>query len=129
MNNNNVFNLLIDVVFSISPKLGGLVTKAQDLLISFRLGEEENIPQFHLKALRISSEILLVQDETGQINNLTGKYIMEMSKLKHLQRYVTNFELYYIKFERLPQGYKISTIFNSTTEEALKILETADVEM
>ena len=80
MNNDNGFYLLIDVVFSVSPQLGGLVTKDQDLVISFRLGEGETISQFHLRALQIISENLLFQDETGQISNLTGKYIVELLK-------------------------------------------------
>ena len=35
--------------------------------------------------------IFLFYDETGQTNNPTGKYIIELSKLKHLQRYMTTF--------------------------------------
>ena len=61
MNNYNGFELLIDVVFSISPQLVGLGHKAQDLVISFRLGEGETIPQFHLRALHIISELFLLQ--------------------------------------------------------------------
>ena len=85
MNNDNVFYLLIYVVFDISNQIGGLGTKSQDLVISFCLGEVETLPQFQIRALHIRSEIFLLQDETGQINNLIGKYIMELSKLKHLQ--------------------------------------------
>ena len=32
-------------------------------------------------------------------NDLTGKYIMELSKLKQLQRYMNKFELEYREFE------------------------------
>ena len=39
MNNDNDFDLLIDVVFAMSPKLGGLGPKAQELVIYFCLGE------------------------------------------------------------------------------------------
>ena len=39
MNNDNVFDLFIAIVFVIIPQLGGLVHKAQDLVISFNLGE------------------------------------------------------------------------------------------
>ena len=76
MNNNNLFNLLNGVGFSVSPKLVVLGPKSQDLVISFYLDEGETIPQFHIRYLHIRSEIFLLQDETGQINNLTGKYIM-----------------------------------------------------
>ena len=72
MNNDNGFDLLIYVVFSMIPQLSGRGTKSQDLVISFFLGEEETLPQFHIRALQIRSEIFLLKDETGQINNLTG---------------------------------------------------------
>ena len=62
-----------------SPQLGVFVTKAQYLVISFFLGEGETIPQFHLRAIHIKSEIFLLQDITVKTNNLTGKYITELS--------------------------------------------------
>ena len=78
MNNENGFDLVVVVViFAATTQLGRLVTKAQDLVISFQLGEGENIPKFHLRALQIRGENFLLQDKTGQINNLTGKYIMK----------------------------------------------------
>ena len=39
MNNDNVFDLNISVVFAMSNQLGGLVPKSQDLVISICLGE------------------------------------------------------------------------------------------
>ena len=78
MNNDNEFDLLIAIVFSMSNQLGGLLTKAQDLVIHFLLGEVETLPQFHLRAFHIRNEIFLLQDKPGQINNLTGKYSMEL---------------------------------------------------
>ena len=80
MNNDNVFDLLIAGFFAISPQLGVLGLKAQYLVISFRLGEGETLPRLRLRAIQIRSEIFLLQYETGQINNLTSKYIMELSK-------------------------------------------------
>ena len=77
MNNDNGFDLLIDVVFGMGTQIGRIVPKHQDLVISFSLGEGENIPKFHLRALQIRGENFLLQDKTGQINNLTGKYIMK----------------------------------------------------
>ena len=82
MNNDNDFDLLIDVVFAMSTQIGGLGTKAQEPVIYFCLGECETLPQLHLRALQIRSEMFLLQDKTRQINNLTGKYITEFSKLK-----------------------------------------------
>ena len=89
----NLFEMFIAVVFSMSPQLGGLGPKSQDLVIHFRLGEGEPLPDFHLRALTIISELVLMRNKTGQINNPTEKYIMELSKLKYLQKYMTPFEL------------------------------------
>ena len=91
MNNDNSFELIIAVVFSMSPLLGGLGPKYQDLVIYCHLGEGKKLPQFHLRALHARSENFLLQNKTGKINNFTGKYTMELSKLKHLQRYMTIF--------------------------------------
>ena len=59
-----------------SPQLSGCGTKSQDLVISFFLGEEETLPQFHIRALQIRGKIFLLKDKTGQIN-LTGKYMSD----------------------------------------------------
>ena len=100
MHYDNGFELLIAVVFSISPQLGVLGPKGQDLVIPLCLGEGEYLPYFHLKALTIRSEIVLTRYQTVQINNLTVKYIMELSKLKNVQFYMTSFELEFRRFER-----------------------------
>ena len=71
----------------------------------------------------------LLSGGTGQTNNITGKYIMEPSKLKHLQLYMTTFELEYRKFERNSQRQKPSTKFHFTIEDVFETLETSDVDM
>ena len=73
MNYDNVFEILIAVVFAMSPQLGGLGTKAQDLVIPFRLDEGENLPYFQNRALEIRNELILIKYQKGQINKLTGK--------------------------------------------------------
>ena len=67
MHYDNGFELLIAVVFAMSPQLGGLGPKYQDLTIPFRLGEGEPITYFHLIAFEIRSELLLMRDQTGPI--------------------------------------------------------------
>ena len=86
MHYDNVSVLLITVVFSVIPQLGGLGPKSQDLVITFFLGEGDSLPDFHLRVLAIRSDLEFIRYQTVHINNLTGKYIMELSKLKHIQR-------------------------------------------
>ena len=57
MHYDNGFELLIVVVFAMSPQIGGLGTKSQDPGITFRLGEGEPLTDFHLGALTIRSEL------------------------------------------------------------------------
>ena len=76
MYNDNLFDILISVVFVISPQIGGLGPKTQDIVILFRLCKEETLPDFYLEALTIRSELDLMQYQRGQINNLIGKYII-----------------------------------------------------
>ena len=85
MHYDNGFEILLAVVFAMSPQLGVLGPKAQDFVTPFCLSEVEPISDFHLIALVIRSELVLIIIQTGNINNLIGKYIMELSKIKHLQ--------------------------------------------
>ena len=55
------------------PQLGGIEPKAQELVIPFRLGEEETIPYFNLRYLAIRSELVLMKYQTVQINKPTVK--------------------------------------------------------
>ena len=67
--------------------------------------------------------------ETDQINNLTGENIMEISKLKNLQRYKTSFEINFINFERQPQSDQLPIVFSPSIELLFETLETADIGM
>ena len=70
-----------------------------------------------------------MQDQTGQINNLTVKYIMELSKLKPIQRYMTTFELNHRIFERHPQIQQLSLTFILRIKEVFENLEKVDIYM
>ena len=52
-----------------------------------------------------------------------------MSKLKHLQRYLTSFELDFRRFEHHPKSNQLSIIFTPSTEITFETLETADIDM
>ena len=54
---------------------------------------------------------------------------MELSKLKHIQRYMNPFELNYRRFERQPQIQHLSLTFSPIIEEIFETLETADIDM
>ena len=65
MHYDNEFELLISVFFAMSPQLGVLGPKSQDLLIPFRLGELEALSYFRFRDLAIRSELVLMRDKTG----------------------------------------------------------------
>ena len=52
MNNDNGFDVLVEVFFAMSPQLGGIVTKAQDLVTSFEPIVGYSLPDFNLQALQ-----------------------------------------------------------------------------
>ena len=54
---------------------------------------------------------------------------MELSKLKHIQRYTAPFELDYRRFEHLPQSRQISTNSTPTIEEVFETLEKSYIDM
>ena len=66
------------------PQLGVIGPKSKDIVISFCLGEGESLPELHSRALQSRRNIYLLNDEIVQANNLTGKYILELSKSNHL---------------------------------------------
>ena len=47
---------------------------------------------------------------------------MELSKIQHLQIYMTSFEMDYGKFKRNPQSNQLSTDFEITMEQAFETL-------
>ena len=122
MHYDNVYELIITVVFSMIHQLGGLGPKSQDFLIPFCLVEGEPLTAFHLRSLAIISEIVSMRYQTLKINNLTGKYIMEMSKLKNLQRYMTYIEQDFIRFECQPQSNQPSIEFTPSMEVIFETL-------
>ena len=129
MHYDNGFELLIALIFNVISQLGGLGPKSKDLVIPFCLGKLESLTEFHLISIAIKSDIILMGDKTGQINNLTGKYIMELSKLKHIQGYMTSFEVAFRKFERHPQSYQLKHTFVHSKEIIFETLETDDIDM
>ena len=52
---------------------------------------------------------------------------MELSKLKHPQRFINNFEMYYRKFERKTQRHQRFIYFEIKMESLFLTLETSDI--
>ena len=129
MNNDNGFNLLNAILVTMRIQLGVLGLKYQHLTISFEFSEVETIPRFHLRTLHIRSETFLLQNEIAQINDLTSKYIRELSKFKHIQRYMTAFDLDFRMCGRLPQRHRLFTILHSTIEAIFENIEESDVDI
>ena len=111
------------------PQLGWLVPKYQDLVIPFRICEEEPLSDFHLIDLAIRSELVLMRNQTEQINNLILKYIMKLSKLKNVQWYRTSFEIYFRRFERQSQSNQLSSIYTYSMVLLFETIETAEIDM
>ena len=128
MNIDNGFDLLIYVVFSNSPQFGGLGTKSQEFVVSFFPGQGKTLSQFRLRDIHPQNENHPFKYDTGQ-KKTTCKYIMELSKFKHLQCYMTKFEPDYRKFKQLPQRHQLTTTFQFTIEEAFETLEITDIDM
>ena len=120
MNPDNGFNLLVALVFVMIPQNGNLWTKYQDLVIPFCFIERKTVPQLYIRALQEISETLLLNYKTGQTNILTGKYIMYLSKLKHIQSYKNKFELEYKKLNASHIVTNYALHFNSQLKKYLR---------
>ena len=53
---------------------------------------------------------------------------MELSKLKHIQRYMTSFAIDFRRFEFQPKINQLSSIFNFLMEMIFETLKTADID-
>ena len=122
-------NFLLQLSSTWAPKSEELDPKLNNLWYPSAWVKENIYQIFTEEPFVIRSELVLMRYQTGQINNLTGKYIMELSKLKHLQRYMTSFEIYFIIFESQPQSNKLSIIFAPSIELIFGTLETAEIYM
>ena len=129
MNYDNGFKLLIAVILNMTPQLVGLVPNAQEPVITFCIGEVEFLTYFHLRPLAIKNELISMKDKTCHIKNLTGKYIMELSKLKHIQRYMNLFDINFRQFELQPQIYQLKYPLHQSIDIYFEYLEAADIEM
>ena len=52
-----------------------------------------------------------------------------MSKLKHIQRYMTSFEIAYRQFENKPKSDQIPLTFTPKMKEIFETIETSNIEM
>ena len=91
MNNDNIFDLMFDLVFTSSPKLVGLGLNPYYLLTSFSLQQGNRIPDFYLCTLHSCSKIIMVKEKTVQLKFIIGTYICTLSKPPFLQWYITNY--------------------------------------
>ena len=108
MNHYNWFDIFVAFFFSVSPQIVSIRPKDYELVTSFQLIESELPPDLHLRALQSRSKIYLLNDNKCQKKNIAGIYIMEISKIKHLQHYMTYFEIYCITLGSNPQIYQLS---------------------
>ena len=92
MNNNNVYDLLVAVGFAMSFYICDIWPKSQDLVAPFKILKSESLPDFYMYDIQSRSNICLLSYNIYQKNFLTHKYIIKLSKIKHLQRYMTYFE-------------------------------------
>ena len=95
MNTDNVFDLMVAVAFTISPKLVFIGPKASDIITSLTLRPGETILKLNIYTLHVCINIILIKDETLQTNALTGTYICEISKLPDIHRYINKYETEY----------------------------------
>ena len=63
MKNDNVFDILVVIVFDMIPQLGCIGHKYQDLVTPFQLKKGESLPYFHLWDFQARSKIYLLNDK------------------------------------------------------------------
>ena len=69
------FEMLFKIVKKLSPQLGGHAKDLEPFVNSLKISEGEPVLEFYTRALRMSQEISLQQDETGQNNRLIRRFV------------------------------------------------------
>ena len=134
--NNTGFELLCNIIFSLSPHLGGMSTPSETLVSSLQIINGENYSDFHCRATIIHNEILLQQNKTGQTNELIGKYIYLLYNLKDpifhntLHSTYTSWKKFKLKYDNhlMIFNYTLQSIYNNLTimEAPTKLLTTQE---
>ena len=81
-------------------QFGELFTKAQDPVIFFLFREGETILHLHHRYLQDQCKMFIFKNKIRHKKYLTGKYITEIPRFKHINYNITIFELTYRNFEQ-----------------------------
>ena len=82
------FQLLIKLMTSLCPQLGGIAPSSADLVTTFSLSPGEPFADFHCRAVEAHNEITLRKDLTGQANAIVGKYITLLHPISGFSMYL-----------------------------------------
>eukprot|EP00957_Ditylum_brightwellii_P146685 11165965-Ditylum_brightwellii.AAC.1 len=74
-NKRDGFNLLTQIIWELSPQLGGEGEGAETRVQAFITHPGESLYELQCQANNVMEEILLLQDSTGQHNKLVSKII------------------------------------------------------
>jgi hypothetical protein len=104
--NSNGFYILNTIIWENSPQLGGQGDSAEHRVMNYYIIPGDTITEFYVRAVNIKSQLNLLQDNTGQNNKLTGKFLMSL----HLQKDITikaalqTYVSHWNKFVKLPNN-------------------------
>ena len=69
------FQMLFDLITSMSPQLGGKYRDLQQYIDTLLTSEGEPVLEFYLRALNMSQEIQTQKDKTGKNSRLTRRFV------------------------------------------------------
>eukprot|EP00957_Ditylum_brightwellii_P210166 15364630-Ditylum_brightwellii.AAC.1 len=85
------FDVLVTIIFGVSPQLGRKHKNAQILVIKFTIYSGEKLSNFCHRALNTQATIQLMQDKTGQSNKFVSKYIELLNTQPDLQIHMVQY--------------------------------------
>eukprot|EP00957_Ditylum_brightwellii_P016493 1239540-Ditylum_brightwellii.AAC.1 len=85
--------------------------------MKFTIKQRESITEFYIPAINIQSQLILLQDKTGQKNNLIGKFLISLNLQKNISIKVA-LQMYVLKWNKF---YKLpNNILHHTYSASLK---------
>ena len=76
------FRSLFFIITKLSPQLGGVFRDLQEFIHTLKIIEGEPVLDYYLRALRMSAEIILQRDKTGQHNRLILRFVTQLFQIQ-----------------------------------------------
>ena len=117
------FTMMYEIIKSLSPQLGGEYRDMQQYVETLKIIDGEPVLEYYLRALRMSQEIQLQADNTGQNNRLIRRFVTQLFNIKSFTECMRPTMSQLQQFFRVPNNHltqfprQLKTIYEKDIKE------------